>query len=29
MKVIVRKPCKLVAGILRLVFGVSKDSAAC
>ncbi len=26
MKVIVKKPGKLVAGILRLLFGVSKDS---
>lgn len=29
MKVIVKKPCKLMAGILRLIFGVSKDQAPC
>ncbi len=29
MKVIVKKPCKLISGILRLIFGVSKDSPSC
>ncbi len=29
MKVIVKKPCRFVAGILRLLFGVSKDPRSC
>ncbi len=28
MKVIVKKPGRIIAGILRLIFGVSKDSTA-
>ncbi len=28
MKVIVKKPGKILAGILRLIFGVSKDPTA-
>ena len=29
MKVIVKKPGRIMAGILRLIFGVSKDSSVC
>ncbi len=29
MKVIVKKPSRLVAGFLRMIFGVSKDRTSC
>ena len=29
MKVIVKKPGRLFSGILRLLFGVSKDTGSC